>query len=138
MSKDAFKDKDPLAYRVLLMMPAVCRLWGRLRLQHLAPLIKAWELPEMYAGTGGKGAADAAYATAMDFELFDLEGIDFTGASADIYKFFDQIKQFVHSIDNFSARTARSGCRDRRSRSFFFCRIKPYKTNMVLHNCLLI
>ena len=78
MSKDPLKDKDPLAYRVLLMMPSIYRLWGRLRSQHLAPWIKEWELEEMFAGTGGKGAADAAYQTAVDIELHTLEGTNFT------------------------------------------------------------
>ena len=39
MAKDPAKDKDPLAYRVLLMMPAVYRLWARTRLQHMGPWI---------------------------------------------------------------------------------------------------
>ena len=65
MGKDPEKDKDPPAYRILLMMPAVYRLWSRTRLAHLAPWIDGWDLPVIFAGTAGKGAADAAYLTAV-------------------------------------------------------------------------
>ena len=35
MSKDDKDTSNPLAYRVLLMLPAVYRMWARTRLAHL-------------------------------------------------------------------------------------------------------
>ena len=84
MSKDPLKDKDPLSYRVLLMMPAIYRLWSRVRLRDLGPWVDGWDRPEMFAGTTGKGACDAAYETSMMMELCKLEHIEYTGGSADI------------------------------------------------------
>ena len=56
---------DPLAYRVLLMLPAVYMMWTRTRLAHLTPWIAEWATPEMYAGIEGQGAEEAAFSTAL-------------------------------------------------------------------------
>ena len=50
MAKDLDNALNPLAYRVLLMLPAVYRLWARTRPKHLQPWIDDWAMPEMYAG----------------------------------------------------------------------------------------
>ena len=55
LAKELDKGLDPLAYRVLLMLPAVYLLWGRTRLNHLGPWVAGWDLEEIYAGTKGKG-----------------------------------------------------------------------------------
>ena len=56
---------DPLAYRVLLMLPSVYRLWGKIRLAQLQPWVVMWALPQIYVGVKGQGANDASYATAV-------------------------------------------------------------------------
>ena len=81
MAKDVQKDKDPLAYRVLLMMPAVYRLWAKVRLSHLAPWINLWDMEEIFAGAGANGGEEAWYALALRLEELSIEGIDFTGCS---------------------------------------------------------
>ena len=65
MSKDEEDTLNPAAYRVLLMLPAVYRLWARTRLAHLQPWVEQWSLPEMFAGIEGQGAEEAAYSTAL-------------------------------------------------------------------------
>ena len=82
---------DPLEYRVLLMLPAVYRLWSKTRRGHLQPWVAAWAEPEMYAGVEGKGAGDAAYTSALLVEWCKMTGAEFSGGSADIYKCSDQI-----------------------------------------------
>ena len=93
LAKDEENNLDPLAYRVLLMLPTVYRLWARVRLAHLAPWIKTWAGPHTFAGVEGKGAPDAAYSTALQLEHDKLEGAPHVGGSADIYKCFDQIQR---------------------------------------------
>ena len=103
-------------YGVLLMLATAYRVWGKTRLIHLQPWIATWDLNEIYAGVAGKGAADAAYATAIEIEYCRLTGKQYTGGAADIDKCFDQIRrpivyklleaagmpmQIVHSYKNF-------------------------------------
>ena len=42
LSKDPNDLLNPLAYRVLLMMPYVYTLWGRARNEHLRPWVEEW------------------------------------------------------------------------------------------------
>ena len=86
---------DPMDYRVLLMLASTYRLWGKIRLAHLQPWIEEWNLPEIYAGIEGKGAADAAYATAMEIEYCRISGTKYSGGAADIYKCFDQVRREI-------------------------------------------
>ena len=65
MSKDEDDALNPLAYRVLLMLPSIYRLWGRARLDHMQPWVAEWTTPEMFAGVEGQGAEEAAYSTAL-------------------------------------------------------------------------
>ena len=60
LSKDPNDELNPLAYRLLLMLAALYRMWSKTRLRHLGPWIAEWTLPEMYAGVEGRGAQDAA------------------------------------------------------------------------------
>lgn len=55
MPKDADKERDPLAYRVVLILPAVYRLWARVRLAHITPRVDGWDLDCIYAGTSVMG-----------------------------------------------------------------------------------
>ena len=73
------------------MLPAIYRLWAGTRLSHLEPWVDAWALEEIYAGIGGQGAEDAAYASAVLLPHCHLNGLDVTGGAADIYKCFDQV-----------------------------------------------
>ena len=93
MCKDEEDALNPHAYRVLLMLPAIYRLWGRTRLAHLQPWISEWATPEMFAGIEGQGAEEAAYSTALFLEHCKLSKTEFTGGAADIYKFFDQVQR---------------------------------------------
>ena len=68
LAKEEDSDLDPMDYRVLLMLASTYRLWGKIRLAHLKPWISTWDKQEIYAGIEGKGAADAAYATAVEIE----------------------------------------------------------------------
>ena len=52
-------------------------------------------MEEIYAGIEGKGAADAAYATAMEIEYCRLTGKPYTGGAADIFKWFDQVRRDI-------------------------------------------
>ena len=52
-------------------------------------------MPEIYAGIEGKGAADAAYATALEIEHCRVTGTRYTGGAADIYKCFDQVRRDI-------------------------------------------
>ena len=91
LAKDEGDAMEPLAYRVLLMLPATYRLWAKVRLQHLQPWMQGWVCEEMFAGVPGVGAGDASYATALLLEWCHLAGEDVTGGAADIFKCFDQI-----------------------------------------------
>ena len=86
---------DPLAYRVLLMLASVYRLWEKIRLAQLQPWIALWALPKIYAGIRGQGANDAAYATAVEIEYCRVHKISYTGGAADIFKCFDQIRREI-------------------------------------------
>ena len=103
-------------YRVLLMLASSYRIWGKTRLMHLKPWISRWDRQEIYAGIEGKGAADAAYATAIEIEYCRLTGTPYTGGAADIFKCFDKVrreivyrlldiagmpKQLIHTYKNF-------------------------------------
>ena len=68
LSKDSEKTEDPLAYRVLLILPAVYRRWAAARLHTLKPWIRTWQLDNMYAGVEGVGADDAWWETSLTIE----------------------------------------------------------------------
>ena len=95
LAKEEDSDLDPMDYRVLLMLASSYRLWGKIRLAHLKPWISNWDKREIYAGIEGKGAADAAYATAMEIEYCRLTGTPYTGGAADIYKCFDKVRRDI-------------------------------------------
>ena len=46
--------EDPFQYRLLLMLPALYRLWARMRLYDMEAWIETWGLPEMFAGVPRK------------------------------------------------------------------------------------
>lgn len=63
IAKDAEKLENPLAYRVLLIMLVLYRRWASCRLVSLAPWIRKWQLPEMFAGVAEVGVDDAWWET---------------------------------------------------------------------------
>ena len=75
------------------MLPALYRLWASTRLAQLEPWVDEWCMEEMYAGVGGQGAADAAYASAVLLEHCKLRGMDVSGGAAAIFKYFDQVNR---------------------------------------------
>ena len=89
LAKDPANATDPLAYRVLSLLPVLYRRWSAVRLRHLSDWIEEWRLPEMFAGIGGVGAADATWQEALVIELATAEGHKFGGAGIDLYKAFD-------------------------------------------------
>ena len=83
---------SPLDFRKLSILSKVYRLHMALRLKDLAPWIRSWALPCLFAGTcDPAGAEDAWYETALLLELSKLEGTPFSGGGADIFTCFDQI-----------------------------------------------
>ena len=49
LAKDPDDELNPLAYRVLLMLSGVYRMWSKTRLRHMQPWVETWTLPEMFA-----------------------------------------------------------------------------------------
>eukprot|EP00973_Karenia_brevis_P010882 1473597-Karenia_brevis.AAC.1 len=68
LPKDPEDRFNPLAYRILLILPNIYRRWAAARLQLLMPWIKKWQLDTMHAGVSGSGAEDAWYITAIHAE----------------------------------------------------------------------
>ena len=93
LSKNPNDELNPLAYRVLLMLPALYRMLSKTRLRHLPPWIAEWAMPEMHAGVEGRGAQDVAYNTALLTEWCQAMNLDLTGGAADIFKCFDQLSR---------------------------------------------
>ena len=82
---------DPFKYRLLLMLPALYRLWARMRLKDMEAWVATWDIPEIYAGVPGKGAEHAWYKTALDVEQAMIEGEDLSMTMFDLTKAFDHI-----------------------------------------------
>ena len=53
LAKDPDDAADPLAYRLLLIMPLVWRQYGSYRLNDMKPWIKTWQTHHMFAGSPG-------------------------------------------------------------------------------------
>ena len=99
LSKDPDKTTDPLAYRVLMILPVLYRRWAALRLNDMKPWTRTWQHSAMFAGVESMGADDAWFETALNIELCKLKGVGFSGGASDIYKCFDQIpRQLLYHI----------------------------------------
>ena len=79
----------------------------------------------MFAGVPGNSAEDAWYSTAVLTEYLKVVGQDYSGATADLYKCFDQL---VLELIEATLRTA--GLPERILRPYISC-IK----NLVVYNC---
>ena len=95
LSKDASRTMQPLAYRVLALLPVLYRRWAAIRLRHLQHWVEEWRLPEMYAGVPGPSAADATWLESLDAELADARGEAYAGAGIDCVKAFDRVERAV-------------------------------------------
>eukprot|EP00973_Karenia_brevis_P004716 647696-Karenia_brevis.AAC.1 len=82
---------DPLAWRVLWILPNLYRRWASARLAQLGDWVELWSLDTMHAGIPGSGADDAWYHTSLSLEVNHMKSINSIGGSIDIYKCFDQI-----------------------------------------------
>ena len=60
MEKHPDESLNPLAYRILLIMPVAYRKWATTRLRALMPWVDEWALEEIFAGIGGQGSGDGA------------------------------------------------------------------------------
>ena len=63
LSKDVKDTENPLAYRVLLILPVLCRCWATARLQDLQPWVHKWQRDAMFAGVDNARAEDAWFET---------------------------------------------------------------------------
>ena len=61
-------------YRLLTMLPALYKVWGRIRIRTNQPWIDNWKLEEMYAGIKGKCAERAWFKTAAEAEFSQTNG----------------------------------------------------------------
>ena len=75
------------------MTPPLYREWASMRLKHLDPWIRKWQLDSMYAGVPSKGAADAWHGTLSLIENYKLSDQQYCGGVADVMKFFDQLRR---------------------------------------------
>ena len=90
LAKDTTNSLDPLAYRLLAILPTLYRRWASTRLRALAPWVTTWQLHEMYAGPPGRGAQDTWYSTSNIREYCHISGIDYQFGTTDLWKCFDQ------------------------------------------------
>ena len=73
LEKDGSVPGEVQSYRILLIMSALYRKWATMRLRDLEGWVAQWALPEMYAGVGCQGAADAWYQILIDIEELRLD-----------------------------------------------------------------
>ena len=66
-----------------------------MRLRSLESWVRTWALPEMYAGVPELGAVDAWMDVLMTLEDFKLDQKHYCGGTADIAKFFDQVRRHL-------------------------------------------
>ena len=93
LEKDGAPVGKVMSYRPLTITSPLYRCWGTMRLEDLQPWIATWALEEMHAGVPGLGATDAWHDALTNLEELKIEREDFSGAVADIAKFFDQIRR---------------------------------------------
>eukprot|EP00973_Karenia_brevis_P034687 4786751-Karenia_brevis.AAC.1 len=91
LSKNPDRPFHALEYRLLLIMPAIYRLWAKTRLRHLQPWASTWITPHMHAGRAGYGAEQAWFVTSLELEYSHLAHLPYIGGALDLYKCFDQI-----------------------------------------------
>ena len=82
-----------MSYRHLTITAPIYRGWATMRLRELEPWVRSWALPGMFAGVPEMGAVDAWMEVLTMLEGYKLDGKHYCGGTADIAKFFDQIRR---------------------------------------------
>ena len=80
-----------LSYRILLITPALYRIWARMRLKQLDPWIDTWATNTMFAGRKGASADERWYLTSIDVDEAIGTNQKLVGGTMDLYKCFDQV-----------------------------------------------
>ena len=93
LSKDPLNLTDPLAYRVLLILPTIYRRWASTRFEDMRLWVRSSQLPGIFAGVEWYGAEDAWWESDLQTENFPAQGIPFSGSAADMHKCFDQVQR---------------------------------------------
>jgi ribonuclease HI len=92
LSKDPNNTTNPLAYRGLKITSGIYRKWASNRLHDLDDWVAQWDHDALHV-VGGKGAVNAWLRTSLRTELLQLEGLEVSGGSIDIFKCFDQLNR---------------------------------------------
>ena len=85
--------EDPLAFRILLILPYAYRCWAKMRLYHMAPWVRSWATEDMFGLAEGTGAQDAWYRSAVLREEEIVTSRPFSGSCDDIWKAYDGISR---------------------------------------------
>ena len=93
LSKDSQNTEDPLAYRVLLILPTIYRRWATARLHSLQHWVYKWQRDDMFAGVECSSIEEGWCSTALLLENLHLHNTKFSASAADIFKCFDQISR---------------------------------------------
>ena len=84
----------PLGQRPLSVLPVVYRTWASARMGQLDGWFRSWVLDSVFSAGGGRGSADAWYATALDIEEV------LTGATdSDIHLFVADVIMSFDTVD---------------------------------------
>eukprot|EP00969_Alexandrium_andersonii_P043605 1911754-Alexandrium_andersonii.AAC.1 len=80
-----------MGFRLLSILSAVYRLWGRVRLGQLDGWSKGWDRPNIYAGVDGKSAEMAWFGLGLEAEYALLSDVQIDVTVVDLYRAFDTI-----------------------------------------------
>ena len=90
-------DATPLGQRPLSVLPVVYRIWASTRMVQLESWFKSWVPDSVFSAWGGRGSAEAWYASALEIEEVLSGAVDshvhlFV---ADVIKSFDTVDRGV-------------------------------------------
>ena len=127
LAKDKDKPYEPLAYRVLMLTPIVCRRYASTRLRHIKPWVREWAMDCMFAGVENLSAQEAWYHTSLLIEHARISGEPVAGATIDIFKCFDQVpRELLYRI------IEAAGCPKQLITAY-----RSYQENVIGHNSIL-
>ena len=93
LEKEGAEAGHVMSFRPITITAPLYRAWATMRLRSLQPWVREWALPEMHAGVPELGAVDAWMETLATIEDLKLEQRHYCGGTADIAKFFDQVRR---------------------------------------------
>ena len=93
LEKEGAEVGKVMSYRLLTITAPLYRCYATMRLRCLATWIASWALPEMHAGVPELGAVDAWMEVLSTIEDLTMDRKNYCGGTADIAKFFDQIRR---------------------------------------------